>query len=1107
MLRALPGVILAGLCGAAAFVLFTQAGAQLALRELEARFGVLHAEGAAGTLWGPLRFARLRYEDAHVRIVLDDAYFDWSPLHLLRRAVAISRLQAARLTVEVKPAADASLPAPARDGALTRLAVDLDVRALHLGQLVLVLPERAPLAFDDVALEGRWTGDRVQLGRLETVTPWVGRLRIAGQAQLKPEGIDLAQLRSSGFADIELEGHLGYRTPSDLRARWHALRWPVADTPRLASSGGRLRWMGHFDDWRFALDGALAVEGESLAVRVHGRGTLTDAVAEQLSIDTGHGHFDGHATIDWRAPVTLRLGGRLRGIQPQHWLDQLDGELNGMVEASARFEEAAPVVAFALRLDESRLRQYPLRLDARGRYVAQSLQLERFALRSGPSRIDAAGTAWPELALQVTVAGPDLAALWPPLSGSGRAQVRLRGPPRQPRLTAVVQAQDLRYADVAIGQLALSADLDPHGESRLDAEARALRAGTVLDRAQLELRGRTTAHRLRLAVSGKQGSAAATVDGAADLAARRWHGTLTQAQVKPGTLPAWTLEEATPLAIDGTALTLDRACFVATQARACVSLRPVGPARRLAVDLDNVDLAALDPWLPGGARLEGRIEGTGSFDLDASGLAGLELELRGGVSRLVRGDLPPLVFGPFTWRAQETQTGLVIDGRLPFTRGGLHLTANLAPGAALMQRPLTGELAIEIPDLAWLELLNWELDQVQGRIEGRIALAGTLAAPQLAGRVQLVDGALRLRTPGIRLERITATLGTTQDGVFDLKADASSGEGILHVAGTLAPGAPTPLQLAIEGERFQVLRRSDARIWVSPQLTVRLSGRELHVSGDVLVPRARLTPRRVEQGVAPTADQVIVRRGEPTAERLGIFADIGLTLGDDVHFDGLGLKTQLRGSVRVQESPGAPPRARGELALLGGRYKAYGQDLSLETGRLLFTGGALTRPALELRATRQPREDITVGVLVRGTLDKPQFSLFSMPAMPQERQLSWLVLGRPLDQAAGSAADRALVADAALSLGLAGGEWLAERLGGRLGLDEISIGARPGESSDQARLTIGKYLSPRLFISYGVALFQPGHTFRLQYDLGSGFKLQTETGVESGGDLLYTIER
>jgi translocation and assembly module TamB len=44
-------------------------------------------------------------------------------------------------------------------------------------------------------------------------------------------------------------------------------------------------------------------------------------------------------------------------------------------------------------------------------------------------------------------------------------------------------------------------------------------------------------------------------------------------------------------------------------------------------------------------------------------------------------------------------------------------------------------------------------------------------------------------------------------------------------------------------------------------------------------------------------------------------------------------------------------------------------------------------------------------------------------------------------------------------------------------------------------------------VSYGYGLFQPGHFFRMQYDVGKRFKLVGESGVQQGGDVLYTIER
>jgi translocation and assembly module TamB len=142
---------------------------------------------------------------------------------------------------------------------------------------------------------------------------------------------------------------------------------------------------------------------------------------------------------------------------------------------------------------------------------------------------------------------------------------------------------------------------------------------------------------------------------------------------------------------------------------------------------------------------------------------------------------------------------------------------------------------------------------------------------------------------------------------------------------------------------------------------------------------------------------------------------------------------------------------------------------------------------------------------VRGTLAKPLFTVTSVPTMPRERQLAWLVLGHDLE-ATGSGDERAMLANAALSLGLTGTDFIAQNLRGRLGIDEISIGADAGDESSQARFTIGKYLSPKLYVSYGVGIFQPGNVFKLLYDLGHGFKLSTESGVVTGGDLLYTVE-
>ncbi|MEA3243822.1 MAG: translocation/assembly module TamB domain-containing protein, partial [Pseudomonadota bacterium] len=184
----------------------------------------------------------------------------------------------------------------------------------------------------------------------------------------------------------------------------------------------------------------------------------------------------------------------------------------------------------------------------------------------------------------------------------------------------------------------------------------------------------------------------------------------------------------------------------------------------------------------------------------------------------------------------------------------------------------------------------------------------------------------------------------------------------------------------------------------------------------------------------------------------------------------------------------------------------YGQNLDIRTGRLLFAGGPITEPGLEIEAVRRPAPGILVGVRARGSMRKPDFSLFSEPGMSQSDQLSWLVLGRPLESDT-SSQDRNSLNQAAILLGLGGGLALTEEFGEKLGIDEISIESDPDDETNQASLLVGKYLSPKLFVSYGVGIFEPVSTLRLRYALGSKWKLVGESSaLRSGADLFYVIE-
>jgi translocation and assembly module TamB len=123
--------------------------------------------------------------------------------------------------------------------------------------------------------------------------------------------------------------------------------------------------------------------------------------------------------------------------------------------------------------------------------------------------------------------------------------------------------------------------------------------------------------------------------------------------------------------------------------------------------------------------------------------------------------------------------------------------------------------------------------------------------------------------------------------------------------------------------------------------------------------------------------------------------------------------------------------------------------------------------------------------------------------MGQSEALAYLLVGRPLNQVSPQEGDR--LANAVNALGLRGGNLLAKKLAARFGLEEARI--ESDGSLDQASLVVGKYLSPRLYVTYGIGLFEPINTFRVRYLLSDKWTLQAESGNGTSADALYTVER
>lgn len=1074
--------------------------------------GRIRAEQVRGPLKGPLHVRGFVLEDKHVRVEVSEARLDWSWWALLGARLWVRELEAGEVRLTLKHPPRTVPPKPA----VTQLPIAIVLSESRIRSFSLINREGGrPLVFEDLRVAADWTGPFVSIESLHARYAPLGVLDLVGTLRLQEDAIELRGLAIRGFAEIGLDGVIGYNDDSlRAEARWKELHWPPQSTePLLRSRTGALSLAGTWKRFDYQLKGDLYRDRLSARLGAGGHGSTEGLDVQSLRLQGLEGELTASGQLRWLPELSLSGRGEFRGLDPAaldaRWPGRLSGQFSGGL---SRLEPLTAQLEVHTR--DSQLRGHAFRLDADAKLAGRVLSLAAFNLVSGQSRLSAQGRVAPDLDLDTRLDSPELGELWPGLQGQAQLQLRAKGAYAGPQLAAQLKATGLAYGPARVAEARLDADLHPQAESRFQLDLREAQAGLRVPSLSLRGSGTTARNRFELDTRSAVGTIRMQFEGALDMARRLWRGRLVGGQGEPLQLSPWRLEEPSALELGLDRFLLEPACWTSAPARACLGLRRQGAAAQTAFRVEEFAFAYFEPLLPPGWKLSGKLNGTGVLEHDGQRLrAQTDLSTSAGELRI--GGNEAFVFLPSLLKIQETDTGFVSRLNLPLAEGELRWDAVLSPAPRWEQRRWSGELRADLSSLEPLRLFSPELESIRGELKGQFAISGTAGAPRLTGSADIVNARLRLSTPGIELSEAQARLSSdAASGRIGFEASARSGGGSIRLQGeTDYASLGQSVNLELSGEDFQVLATTQARVWLSPRLNFRLKDNRADLSGEVQVPRADITPTSFSQGQAPSSDQVIINPDGGTQDRglIKIHSSVHLSLGEDVRFDGLGLKTRLTGGLTAFDEPGRPTSARGEMVLDGGRYQAYGQDLQIETGRLLFNGGPITSPAVEIRAKRAQLEDtdVTVGLYVRGTLAAPEFSLYSSPAMPQDQQLAWLVLGRPIEEsiAGSSTADQNAVSGAALSLGLSGGNFLAQKFQGGLRLDEISLGARPGETADQAKLTIGKYLSPKLYVSYGVGLFQPGHTFRLLYDVGRGFKLSTESGVESAGDLVYTIEK
>src|SRR5690606_28105698 len=125
------------------------------------------------------------------------------------------------------------------------------------------------------------------------------------------------------------------------------------------------------------------------------------------------------------------------------------------------------------------------------------------------------------------------------------------------------------------------------------------------------------------------------------------------------------------------------------------------------------------------------------------------------------------------------------------------------------------------------------------------------------------------------------------------------------------------------------------------------------------------------------------------AEGLRVAADLKLDLGEKLRVRGSGVDALLGGSLELRGTLPANPLAYGTVRVAKGTYSAYGQQLQITRGRVVFDG-PIDNPVLDIVAMRLGRP-VEAGVAVTVTVLSPRLRPGACHDVPDTVQLAWLL--------------------------------------------------------------------------------------------------------------------
>ncbi|WP_392551832.1 translocation/assembly module TamB domain-containing protein [Orbus wheelerorum] len=986
---------------------------------------------------------------------------------------------------------------------------------------------KTPYANGDVKVSGNITlGDKWPVSaNIDVKTKQqdeLGETEISGKITGQLLGKLSAKTQIKGLNQADIDAQIDFvetYMPVTAKISGKAIQWPIFGKAEYQLKNFDLDLSGSVKNYHFNSKGDFYGTGlPSVLFDMKSDGTNESFNIKSISATLPQGEFDLSAKVGWRQALKWDASIDFNKIDLSREIPDYLIKLDGKLKTNGSIDGKSWIVNLNQMQLDGNINKAPL--HASGNIAINSskfISADKFNLSLGNNHIDLNGSTT-KSNLIADLKLTDLKVIDPDLKGNITGQVIVNGSIDKPIIKSNLVIDNFVWQDIKLHQGSLTGDIKYSdilaGNIKIQANQFDMPNVTV-DNAEILLSGNEQNHHLLINVKGKPVSSAINLNGQLNKQRTEWQGSIADANLTFSPKNSWQINKPINLKynLDTNQASISAHCWVDNESHICLDKNVIIADRGEAnIILSNIDLTLFESINQGETKLAGTIYGKANIKWDpAHKIPTIVASINSNdvyIRQQIASQTLPIPFDLFAINVNINDKQAKLDWKFSTKEFG-RFDGNIVVDDPTDNKRLSGQVIIDQLSLSIINPLLNDNEHANGAINANLKFSGTLLDPYITGKFALSHSDIKVSQLPADIQSIVIDI--------DFKGKSSELKGLMQTkSGNVNINGKADWQNINNWQAFLTVKGAAIEVTIPPMITMSIvpdiridaNQNELNLVGKVTIPKANIKVESLPPStVDVSSDEVMLDSNlqEIAPQDLGIKINsrVLVSLGDKVNVDAFGLVARLTGGVYVtQTNKGLT--VNGQIFVPDGRFHAYGQDLIVRKGEIVFAGLA-DQPRLNIEAIRNPESienNVIAGIRVTGLADDPKVEIFSEPAMSQQEALSYLLRGQGLDS--GDQSENDMMTALLIGLGTAQGGQIIGDIGNTFGIKNLSLDTQG--VGDSQKVVVSGYILPNLQLKYGIGIFDSLATFTLRYRLLPRLYLEAVSGVDQTVDLIYQFE-